>query len=90
MHPAAEQQQPRVLDPTGGEHHQSCSNEAAGAVLALDLDSVHPAGILVGSQLDRRRMQQQGHVRRAHQPVVVAVEVVAPTLEQRGLHVAES
>ena len=88
VHPAAEQQQARVLDPAGGQHHQPCPHEAARAVVAPDLDPVHPAGILPGRQVDDGGVQQQRHVGRADELLEVALEAGGAVLEQRGLDLA--
>jgi hypothetical protein len=50
VHPAAEQQQARVLDPAAGEHDQPGPDEAARAVRAPNLHTIHPARIVVGVQ----------------------------------------
>ena len=80
-------QHARVLNPAGGEDDQPRPDEAAAAVRAPDLVSVHSAGILVCGQVDRRRVKQQGHIRRVRKR---SLEVVALTVELRGRHVAEA
>ena len=81
----AQQQQARVIDAPAGEHDDPGPHEEPGAVVTPHLDALDGLVGVVGDEVGDARVEEEGHVVRADQFVVAAVEGPGRVLEHRRL-----